>query len=163
MKLLLPLAGLALLATPALRAGNEPAPAPTGQPASHEEMRDRTVDHMLEQRERRQEMGERMAKELGLTADQKTKMKGLLRQQRTAAEAIMDDEALSRDQRRAKLRELGQNNEAQRRAVLTPEQQKKADEMRARAREKFEHRRERMRQHRGRDRDSDRDDDRPRD
>jgi Spy/CpxP family protein refolding chaperone len=164
-KLLLPLAGLALLAIPTLRADADAGPE------ARPEKRDRMIDRMLDQRERRQEMGERIAKELGLSAEQKTKMKSLLRQQRAAAEAIMDDEKLTRDQRRDKLRELGQNSENQRRAVLTPEQQKKADEMRARARERMEerrdrmeHRRERMRHfRRDRDRNRGRDYDHPRD
>jgi Spy/CpxP family protein refolding chaperone len=171
MKLLLPLAGFALLAIPSLRADAEPAPAASARPDARPEMRDRMIDRMLERRDRRHEMGERMAKELGLSAEQKNKMKSLLRQQRDAAEAIMDDDSLSRDQQRTKLRELGQSSEAQRRAVLTPEQQKKADEMRARARErmeerrdKMEHRRERMRHfRRDRDRNRGRDYDHPRD
>lgn len=149
-----------MLATPVLRADDKPA---ANQPAPREEMRnhDQMADRMLDQREHRKEMGERMAKELGLTAEQKTKMKSLLRQQREAAEAIMDDEALSRDQKRAKLHELGQSYEGQRRAVLTPDQQKKAAEMRARFHERLEERRERMRHHRARD--HGRDEDRPRD
>ena len=119
-------------------------------------------DRMLEQREHRKEMGERIAKELGLSAEQKAKMKALLRQQRDAAEAIMDDPALSREQKMGKLKEFHKNAEAQRRGLLTPEQQKKADEMRTRARERFEHRREKF-EHRRERREHGRDDDRPRD
>ena len=90
-------------------------------------------------REHDKERGERMAKALGLTADQQAKMKALHKQERDAQKAIHEDTTLSKEQKQAKSRELRKNFEDQRRALLTPEQQKKADEMREKMKERRAH------------------------
>ena len=125
-KFLSALAGLLLLATPALRA-DEPAappPPPPGDQPKHEH------------RERGPgggpgAMWERAAKELGLTAEQQAKWKDIAEQERAAVKPIMDDTSLSREDRRAKMMEANKPFGDQRRAVLTPEQQTKFDELRA--------------------------------
>ena len=85
------------------------------------------------------ERGERMAKELGLTADQQVKMKDLFKQQHDAMKAIHDDTTLTKEQKQAKSREIRKNFEDQRRALMTPEQQKKADELREKMKERRAH------------------------
>lgn len=77
------------------------------------------------------EMGERLAKELDLTADQQVKWKAIGEEQRTAGEAIRADTSLSKEQRREKMGQLWKDFEAKRMAILTPEQQKKAEEIKA--------------------------------
>ncbi len=126
------LAGLVLLAVPFVRAADEPAApaAPADQP-KHE----------------RHERGpggpggpgamwDRAAKELGLTAEQEAKWKDIGEQERAAAKPIWDDTSLSREDRRAKMMEVNKPFADQRRAVLTPEQQAKFDDMRAKMRDR---------------------------
>ena len=118
-KLILALAGLALLAAPALRAADAPeAPPPGDKPDRHE---------------RREEMREnlkKMAKELNLTADQQSKIEAIHQQAREALKALHDDTTLSEDQKHAKMKELRKSTEDQVHALLTPEQQAKAKELR---------------------------------
>ena len=120
-KLIPVLAGLLLLAVPALRAADEPA----------------TTDKPKHERQERGPGGMvgHAVKELGLTAEQQAKWKEIGQQERAAAKPIMDDQSLSKEDRRAKMRELNKGFAAQRRALLTPDQQKKFDEMREKARE----------------------------
>ena len=105
-----------------------PADMPPGPPDQPEHFR-----------ERDKERGEHMAKALGLTADQQAKMKELHKQERDAQKAIHEDTTLSKEQKQAKSRELRKNFEDQRRALMTPEQQKKADEMREKMKERRAH------------------------
>ncbi|HET7536846.1 MAG TPA: hypothetical protein VFJ90_10350 [Candidatus Didemnitutus sp.] len=119
-KLLLLSLGACLALTPFVRAQDEkPAPPPPNG----------------ERREHMRERGEQIMKELGLNDDQQAKWKDLGKQERDAAKAVRDDTTLSQDQKRDKMQEIRKNFEAQRRAVLTPDQQKKADEMRAKMKE----------------------------
>ena len=90
-------------------------------------------------RRHEKEWGEHMAKELGLTAEQQTKMKDLQKQQHDAVKAIHDDATLTKEQKQAKIQALRKNFETQRRALMTPEQQKKADEMREKMKEHRAH------------------------
>jgi Spy/CpxP family protein refolding chaperone len=123
-KFLLCLAGAALLATSALRAddGAAPPPPPPDQPAHHG---------------RREDMLARfnqMVKDLDLTADQQTKVQAILKQSAESIKALRDDTALSREDRRSKLMALRKSTEQQIHALLTPEQQAKAKELRAKHR-----------------------------
>lgn len=88
-----------------------------------------------ERREKMRDRAEQAAKELGLSDDQKAKFKDLFKQERDAMEAVRNDTSLSQDQKREKGQEIRKNFESQRRALMTPEQQKKADEMRAKMKE----------------------------
>ena len=76
-------------------------------------------------------MAERMNKELGLTEEQQAKIKPLMEKRREQAKAIMDDESLSREQRREKLEALKAEGKAEMDKILTPEQQAKFKKMRA--------------------------------
>jgi Spy/CpxP family protein refolding chaperone len=113
-KILLLSLGAALAVVPAVRAQDQKPDAPSQE--RREKMRDRA---------------EQMAKELGLTEDQQAKFKDLFKQERDQMKAVHDDTTLSQDQKREKGQEIRKNFEGQRRALMTPEQQKKADEMRA--------------------------------
>ena len=114
-------------ALPTIQA-EEPSPAEGPSPERREEFRQHFKEH-----------GERMAKELGLSDDQKNQMKAIGAEQRTSAEAVRADASLSPEQKREKMHQLMQDSKTKRQAVLTPEQRKKAEGMK----EKFkEHRRQ---------------------
>jgi periplasmic protein CpxP/Spy len=72
-----------------------------------------------------------MAKELGLTADQKTKLKAIQQDQRKQAKALKADTSLSQDQKVAKLKELRQSGMEKRDAILTAEQREKLQHLRS--------------------------------
>jgi Spy/CpxP family protein refolding chaperone len=87
-------------------------------------------------------MMERMAKELNLSAGQKTKIQAIMKESRERGRKIRENKSLSEDQKRAKMRE---NREATRKrmdAVLTATQKKKLAVMRTQMQQ-------RMRDHRG--------------
>ena len=124
---------LAMAAAPALRAEETAA----GKP-------EHKRDHGPGGGERKPgQMWEHMAKELGLSADQQTKWKAIGEQERAAAKPVMQDESLSRKDKRAKMEEINKPFADQRRAVLTPDQARKFDEMREKMRDRMENRRER--------------------
>lgn len=77
---------------------------------------------------------------LSLTPDQQTKVKALLEDQHTQMQAIMKDESLSREDRGAKMREIHEGFKTKIRALLTDEQQKKADAMEQEMRERMQKR-----------------------
>jgi Spy/CpxP family protein refolding chaperone len=81
----------------------------------------------------------RLADQLGLTADQQAKFDELRQKQRAELDALRDNPELTPADRRAKARAIGENYRAQRHALLTPEQQQKADELRARMPERRAH------------------------
>ena len=118
-KVFLPLAGFVLMGTSLLQAddsaGSPPPPPPP--PGEH--------------RERREENAQKMAKELNLTPDQQTQIEAIRKQTREAVKGVRNDASLSDDQKHAKTRELMKAGEEQVRAILTPEQQAKAKELRA--------------------------------
>lgn len=114
-----------LVAAPLVRAGDEPRP-PMG--------------------ERMQKGGERLAEELGLTDEQKAKMKEIGEQERSELEVLRADTALSNEDRHARMKEIREKYRGQRDAILTPEQLAKAEKMRG----KMEKRRDRMEKRRDR-------------
>jgi Spy/CpxP family protein refolding chaperone len=73
-----------------------------------------------------------VADQLGLTAEQRTKLTELRQAQRTALDAVAGDQALSPEDRRAKVRGIMESNREEMKAVLTPAQQQQM--MRAHAR-----------------------------
>lgn len=79
---------------------------------------------------------DRMAKNLDLTDDQKTKIKPILENETEKRKALMEDSSMSREDRRAKFMELQQKTTEDIKAVLNPDQQKKFDEMRSRMMER---------------------------
>jgi Spy/CpxP family protein refolding chaperone len=119
-KTLLPLAGMLLLGTAFLRA-EEPAatPPPPPPPAEHHERHGEMRGDL-----------EKMARELNLTAEQKTQIEAIRKQTHDSMKAIRSDASLSDDQKREKGRELMKSGMEQERAILTPEQQAKAKTLR---------------------------------
>jgi len=90
-----------------------------------------------DRREKMQQGADRMADELGLTSEQRAKMKLLFQQERAELEALRADTSLAKEDRRAKAGEIHRKYKDLRDAILTPEQKAKADKMR----ENFEKRR----------------------
>jgi hypothetical protein len=72
----------------------------------------------------------KMDRSLNLNEEQKTKIKPILEEESKKINAIRDDSTLTRDQKRAKLRDIHSATYEQIKPVLTLEQQKKHDEMR---------------------------------
>lgn len=118
--ILLGLGGLALV-TGLLAAAADtppPPPAPATPPPHHGAMAARLHDHL--------------AKALDLTAEQQAKFDELAQKQRAELEALRGDEGLSPEDRHTKAQAIAESYRTQRHALLTPEQQKKAGELRAR-------------------------------
>ncbi|MES1194860.1 MAG: hypothetical protein ABUL65_03125, partial [Opitutus sp.] len=122
---LIPLSlALALAAVPALRA--QDAAAPAADKSEQKPKRERDPGAMME----------RAAKELGLNADQEAKWKDIGQQEKTALDALKKDTSVAKEDKRAKMRDINKSFADQRRAVLTPDQATKFDEMRAKMRER---------------------------
>ena len=77
------------------------------------------------------------ATELNLTDDQKTKIAPILQNEAQQIQQVRADTSLSRREQFAKIREIRHDANQQVRPILTPEQQKKLDDMRQEAREQF--------------------------
>jgi Spy/CpxP family protein refolding chaperone len=73
---------------------------------------------------------------LNLTADQQTKIKPILEDQRTQAQALRKDDSLSDDDRRTKMRTLRESTNSKIRDVLTDDQKKQFDEMQQQMRDR---------------------------
>jgi periplasmic protein CpxP/Spy len=68
---------------------------------------------------------------LNLTSDQQTKIKPILENETTQLQTMMSDTSITTDDKRSKMRSIRQNTISQINTVLTPEQQKKWEAMRA--------------------------------
>ncbi len=86
--------------------------------------------------ERLQRMGQR----LQLTDEQKAKIKPLLEDEVAQAKAIHEDSSLSRPQKMEKIEQLRNTTHDKIKPILTPEQQKKLEEMQEKAKERREKR-----------------------
>jgi Spy/CpxP family protein refolding chaperone len=71
-----------------------------------------------------------LTKELDLTPDQQAKAKTILEQQQKEMMALKENTSLSEQEREAKLQEIHRSGMEEIRAMLTPDQQKKLQEMR---------------------------------
>ena len=71
-----------------------------------------------------------LTKQLNLSADQQTKLKPILEDQRKQMEAVHNDSSLSREDRFSKMQALRQSSDADIKGVLNEEQQKNFDKMR---------------------------------
>jgi len=82
--------------------------------------------------EHRRERGpdlERLAADLGLSDDQRAKMKGLIEQERSEMEALRADTSVAKEDKRAKGGEIHKKYRDLRDAILTPEQRTKMKDM----------------------------------
>jgi periplasmic protein CpxP/Spy len=77
-----------------------------------------------------QQRHERLAQELGLNQDQKDKLKALHESTRTQMQALRNNDQLSREEKRDQMRQLKEQKRTQMNAILTPEQQKKFEQIR---------------------------------
>jgi Spy/CpxP family protein refolding chaperone len=68
-------------------------------------------------------------KELNLTTDQESKLKGIFQEFRTKAQALRTNTSLSKEQQREQFRSLAQQYMEQGKSVLTPEQLKKFNDL----------------------------------
>jgi Spy/CpxP family protein refolding chaperone len=68
-----------------------------------------------------------MQQELNLTADQQKKVADLRSEFRPKLEALRNDQSLSNEQKRAKMRELMNQQQQQMKSILTPEQAQKME------------------------------------
>ena len=74
-----------------------------------------------------------MSEKLGLTDDQKEKVKAIFEKNQPKIKELRADPALAQDEKRKKLMEIRKAEMEEIRALLTPEQQEKMKEMRAAA------------------------------
>lgn len=105
-------AGSLLAGAPALRAGdtNAPSATPTASPRPRGGL-------------------ERMMEQLDLTADQKPKVQSIMEAHRQKMMDLRQDTTLSPEDRRAKMRAIREDMNAQLKATLTPEQFEKWQKM----------------------------------
>ena len=89
-----------------------------------------TKPSKAERKAKRKERHEKMANELGLTADQKTQLKSLRDDQRKQMQAVKNDSSLSAEQKQAKMKEIHKAGMEKRDALLTPEQREKMQHIR---------------------------------
>ncbi len=129
--LVLTAAGALMIAGPMAGAQDSPAggqsapPAENGGPhRGHMDPAERTAE---------------LTKHLNLTPDQQTKVKSTLESARSEMESLRGG-SMSQPERHAKMMEIRSNANAQIRAVLDPNQQKKWDRMQARQEERMENR-----------------------
>lgn len=84
-------------------------------------------------REKMQEGADRLADELGLSDDQRAKMKPLFEQERAEIDALRAAPSVAKEDRRAKAGAIHKKYRDLRDALLTPEQKAKADKLREHA------------------------------
>ncbi|HET9742291.1 MAG TPA: hypothetical protein VFQ00_06050 [Terriglobales bacterium] len=77
-------------------------------------------------------MLDHMSTELNLTEDQKTKIKPILEEQSKKMSDLRSDTSLSREDRRAKMKDIHESTMSQLRPILNADQQKKLEEMMSR-------------------------------
>jgi periplasmic protein CpxP/Spy len=85
---------------------------------------------------------EHLTKKLNLSAEQQSKIQGLLKDEQSQMQNLRQDTSTSKEDRRSKFMEVHKNTDDQIRATLNPDQQKKWDEMQSK-------REERMAKHHG--------------
>lgn len=84
--------------------------------------------------EKRSEWSNKMSAELGLTAEQSARIKGITDKKKADLKAIYADNSLTREEKAAEIRKIRSAAMDQIRGLLTPEQQTKLDAMHKRAR-----------------------------
>lgn len=133
--------GAALLAAPhfASAQANDTKPA-EGKPAQREGMRGRRG--MSGRGMSAEARLNRMAELLALTDDQKAKLKPVFEQNAKDMKALMEDQALTREQKREKFSALRKTSNEAVEAVLTPEQKEKLAKSREEMRKRFQNRRQ---------------------
>jgi len=137
---MLMLAGLLALATGAFaqQSGDQDAPPPQGdqnnappmQGGNEEGGQMRHGGHGG--REGRMDPSQRvkmLSEKLNLTKDQQSKVKDIFASQQKQMQSLMQDQSMSREDRRSKFEQMRSDTDSQIRAVLTGDQQQKFDAM----------------------------------
>jgi periplasmic protein CpxP/Spy len=75
---------------------------------------------------------EMLGKQLNLTSDQQGKVLDVLKSEQSQMESLRSDTSLSQEDRHSKMMDIHKTSNDQIRALLTPDQQKKFDEMQSR-------------------------------
>lgn len=81
---------------------------------------------------------EEMSKQLNLTDDQKAKLKPILQDEGQQMKAVHEDTSLTHEQKKAKMKDIREAHRPQIDQILTPDQQKKWEEMKQKAKEQRE-------------------------
>ena len=106
------------------------APQEASAPAQQDKTAQTDVKHANGRRQfTPQKQVERLAKRLQLTSEQQSQLLPIVSQRAEQAKAIRNDTTLSPTDRRAKLRDLRQDSEAQIKNVLTDTQKQQYDAM----------------------------------
>jgi periplasmic protein CpxP/Spy len=79
-----------------------------------------------------QQRTDMLTKHLNLTSDQQGKVLDIMKSEQSQMESLHSDTSLSQDDRRSKMMDIRKTSNDQIRALLTPDQQKKFDEMQSR-------------------------------
>ena len=115
--------GIIIALTPALRAQDATtsgtAPAGPGNPGHQFHPGERGGENPLE----------RLSKALDLTEDQKAKIKPIIEERRQKMQALRDDTSLSKEQRMEQVKEIFKSSNEQIKALLTPDQQQKFEQL----------------------------------
>jgi Spy/CpxP family protein refolding chaperone len=127
-RILVALAGFALTAGTVAVAQQTTTPSDNAQ--STQSSTTSTKTDKAARKAKRKEHKEKMAKELGLTADQKKQLNALQQDQRKQMKGVKNDSSLSAEQKQAKVKEIRQAGIEKRDALLTPEQRDKMQHMR---------------------------------
>lgn len=138
-RLLLLALGSALACAPVLRAGDAPAAASTA-PAAPAAPDAPPPPPAHGHGKHGGDMAAKLAAKLNLTADQQAKWKDIGAQEMTAMNALRDNLELNREDRMAKAMDVRKSFMDQRRAVLTPDQQSKFDEIQAKMKARMKER-----------------------
>lgn len=79
---------------------------------------------------------EELSKDLNLTEAQKAQLKPILQEEAQQLQEVRNDTSLSKEQKMAKAKDIHATHKPQINEILTPDQQKKWEEMKQKAREK---------------------------
>jgi hypothetical protein len=85
-----------------------------------------------------------LVRQLALTDEQKTQIRGFLTDAHSEIQAVRQDDSLTREQRQERLAQIEQRTQQNVRSILSVEQQMKADELKQRAEQRFAERREKF-------------------
>lgn len=134
-------AGLSVAALPAIYAADESGASST--PAYENPPADSSAPPASARRHGdrpgmpgREAMGQEIKEKLGLSADQDAKIKAIHGKYQPQMQALRNDESLTPEARREKGRGIMEAQQKEIRAVLTPDQAKKWDEMRQNMRQR---------------------------
>jgi len=89
-----------------------------------------TPEQQAQIKQMRASRRERVADKLGLTQDQRGKLKELAKSTRAQRRSVLNDSSLSNDQKRAQLAQIRESAKVQRASILTPEQLAQMQQMR---------------------------------